>query len=126
LNLSREMLQANPILEAIGKGVTSRLLSELAKSADADPDKYAKIWEAFGPVLKEGLYEAPERRDELFRLARFRTTGGDGWRTLADYVKDLKQGQTAIYYALADSLEAARASPQLEGFSARGLEVLLL
>lgn len=127
LNLSREMLQKNPVIEAIGKGVTSRLLSELAKTAENDADTYAKVWSAFGAVLKEGLYEAPERRDELFRIARFRTTtAGDAWRSLADYVKDLKENQTAIYYALGESREAVLASPHLEGYAARGLEVLIL
>ncbi|ODN70281.1 molecular chaperone HtpG [Methylobrevis pamukkalensis] len=126
LNISREMLQQNPVLEAIGKGVTSRVLSELAKLAEADPETFTKVWEAFGAVLKEGLYEAPERRDELFRLARFRTTTAEGWRSLSDYVASLKTNQTAIYYALGDSREAVLASPQLEGYKARGLEVLLL
>jgi Molecular chaperone, HSP90 family len=126
LNLSREMLQQNPVLEAIAKGVTGRVLSELAKLAEKDADAFVKVWEAFGAVLKEGLYEAPERRDDLFKLARFRSTSGEGWRTLADYVASLKENQTAIYYALGESREAVLASPQLEGFRARGLEVLIL
>ncbi len=127
LNLSREMLQKNPVIEAIGKGVTGRVLTELGKLAENDADTYTKIWTAFGPVIKEGLYEAPERRDDLFKIARFRTTtGGEAWRSLADYVKDLKENQTAIYYALGESREAVLASPHLEGYAARGLEVLIL
>jgi molecular chaperone HtpG len=127
LNISREMLQKNPVLEAIGKGVTSRVLSELKKLVEADGDKFDDVWEAFGPVLKEGLYEAPDRRDDLFALARFRSAAsGEGWTTLADYVKALKENQTAIYYVLADSREAALASPHIEGYRARGLDVLLL
>jgi len=127
LNLSREMLQANPVLEAIRKGVAGRVVSELAKLASSDEALFTKVWEAFGSVIKEGLYEAPERRDELFKLVRFRSSkGGEGWRTLADYVKDLRPNQTAIYYILGDSREAVAASPHLEGFAARGVEVLFL
>ncbi len=127
LNLSREMLQKNPVIEAIGKGVTGRVLSELAKLAENDAETFGKIWIAFGSVIKEGLYEAPDRRDDLFKIARFRTTtSGETERSLADYVKDLKENQTAIYYALGESREAVLASPHLEGYAARGLEVLLL
>ncbi len=127
LNISREMLQTNPILEAIGRNVTSRVLSEIGKLADSDPEAFGRIIETFGPVLKEGLYEAPDRRDELFKLVRFRTTtGGDAWRSLADVVKDFKENQTAIYYALGESRQQVLASPQLEGYAARGLEVLVL
>ncbi|MEZ5840523.1 MAG: molecular chaperone HtpG, partial [Hyphomicrobiales bacterium] len=127
LNLSREMLQKNPVLATIGQGVTKRVLSELEKVAGADAEAFAKFWELFGPVVKEGLYEDPERRDPLLALARFRTTtGGEGWRSLKDYVADLKENQTKIYYLLADSAEAAAASPHLEGYRKRGVEVLLL
>ena len=127
LNLSREMLQHNPVLEAIRKNVTSRLLSELAKTAEKEPETFAKIWEAFGAVLKEGLYEDADRRDELFKIARFKTTtSGEGTRTLADYVAGLKENQTKIFYVVADDLARAEASPHLEGFRARGIEVLLL
>ena len=127
LNLSREMLQHNPVLEAIRKAVTSRLLTELAKTAEADADKFAAIWDAFGPVLKEGLYEDADRRDALFAIARFKTTeSGDGTRTLKDYVAGLKENQTKIWYLLADDATRAAASPHLEGFRARGIEVLLL
>ncbi len=127
LNLSREMLQHNPVLEAIRKAVTSRLLSELAKLAEADAEKFAGVWEAFGPVIKEGLYEDADRRDELFKIARFKTSvSSEGTRTLKDYVGTLKDGQSKIYYLLADDLARAEASPHLEGFKARGIEVLLL
>ena len=127
LNLSREMLQHNPVLEAIRKAVTTRLLSELAKLAESDAEKFAGVWEAFGPVIKEGLYEDTDRRDALFEIARFKTTvSGEGTRTLKDYVAALKDNQTKIYYLLADDLARAEASPHLEGFKARGIEVLLL
>ncbi len=127
LNLSREMLQKNPVLEAIGKGVTTRILADLDKLASDDPERFDKVWEAFGPVLKEGLYEDAERRDALYKIARFRTTtGGDAWRSLADYVAALRPNQTAIYYALGEDAAAIRSSPQLEGFARRGVEVLIL
>ena len=127
LNLSREMLQKNPVLAAIGKGVTSRILADLDKLAGEDRERFEKVWEAFGAVIKEGLYEDAERRDALYRIARFRTTtGGKAWRSLADYVAALRPNQTAIYYVVADSEQAAHASPHLEGFARRGIEVLVL
>ncbi|MET0239154.1 MAG: molecular chaperone HtpG [Sphingobium sp.] len=127
LNMSREMIQDSPVLAAIQKGVTARVLTELQKLADSDADAYLKVWETFGAVLKEGLYEDFERREALLALARFKsTTSGDGWRSLKDYVADIKDNQTAIYYATGSDLDRLATSPQLEGFRARGIEVLLL
>ncbi|HEY7663892.1 MAG TPA: molecular chaperone HtpG [Xanthobacteraceae bacterium] len=127
LNISREMIQESPILAAIAKGVTSRLLGELDKLADKEPEAYGKIWDNFGAVLKEGIYEDYERRDALLALARFKTTASGGaWRSLKDYVGALKANQTAIYYLAGDDLARLEASPHLEGFRARGVEVLLL
>ena len=127
LNLSREMLQSNPVLDAIRKGVTNRVLSELQKLCENDAEKYTKIWETFGPVIKEGLYEDFERRDKLLGLVRFKTTkSGENWRPLAEYVADLKENQTQIFYAIGDNPAAVKASPQLEGYRARDVEVLLL
>ncbi|GBE42697.1 chaperone protein HtpG [bacterium BMS3Bbin10] len=126
LNISREMLQKNPIAAAIRKAVTNRVLSEIKALADKDKEKFEALWTSFGAVLKEGLYEDMERRDALFEIARFQTSKGEGWRSLADYVADLRPGQTAIYYLAGDSIDQLRGSPQLEGFAARGLEVLLL
>lgn len=128
LNLSREMLQHNPVLESIRKGVTNRILSELQKLSENDPETFLKIWENFGPVLKEGIYEDFERKDKLLALARFRSSKdkGEGWRTLADYVADMKENQTQIFYATGSSVEAIASSPHLEGFRARGVEVLYL
>ena len=78
-------------------------------------------------MIKEGLYEDFERRDALYKIARFRTsTGGEAWRSLADYVAALRPNQTAIYYALGDDAAAIRKSPHLEGFARRGVEVLIL
>lgn len=127
LNVSREMIQESPLLAAIRKGLANRILSELAKVAESDQDAYAKIWENFGIVLKEGLYEDSERRDQLFRLARFGSTAsGNGLRSLADYRAAMKEGQNAIFYIAGDDRARLEASPQLEGFKARGIEVLLL
>lgn len=127
LNLSREMIQESPLLAAIRKGVTNRILSDMAKLAENDADAYAKIWENFGVVLKEGLYEDWERREQLLKLARFRsTTSGDTWRSLTDYVSAMKDGQKAIYFMTGDHRARLEASPQLEGFRARGVEVLFL
>ena len=125
LNISREMLQHNPQVAAIRKAVTNKVLAELKKCFEAEPEKAAKIWDAFGPVIKEGLYEDMERRDQLFDIARFNTTKRDGV-TLKEYIADLKANQTAIYYLTAEDAAKAKASPQLEGFRARGIEVLLL
>lgn len=127
LNLSREMLQTNPMLGQIRSALSKRVLTELKKLADTDAETYAKVWEAFGAVLKEGLYEDVERRDELFALARFRTTAHpESGRSLARYVEDLKANQTAIFYAVGEDHDRLAASPHLEGFAARGVEVLLL
>ena len=127
LNLSREMLQTNPLLAAIRKAVTNRVLSELEKAAGGDADAYAIFWSTFGAVLKEGLYEDPERRDALFKLSRFHTTSDpEGWRSLTDYVGAMKENQTAIYYAIGDNPSVLADAPHLEGFRARGIEVLLL
>ena len=127
LNVSREKIQESPLLAAIRKGATSRVLTELERLADKEPEVYAKIWDVFGAVLKEGLYEDFERRDALLALARFKTTSaGDAWRSLKDYVAALKTNQTAIYYLAGDDIERLKASPHLEGFRARGIEVLLL
>jgi molecular chaperone HtpG len=127
LNVSREMIQESPVLAAIQKGVSNRVLSELDKLSIRDTERYSKLWDNFGPVLKEGLYEDYARRETLLGLARFKTTASDGaWRSLKDYAAGLKENQTAIYYATGADLERLATSPQLEGFRARGIEVLLL
>jgi molecular chaperone HtpG len=127
LNVSREKIQESPLFGAIKKGATNRVLGELERLADKEPETYARIWDIFGAVLKEGIYEDFERRDQMLALARFKTTAsGDGWRSLKDYVGALKTNQTAIYYLAGDDLARLKSSPHLEGFRARGIEVLLL
>jgi molecular chaperone HtpG len=126
LNVSREKIQESPLLVAIKKGVGNRVFAELERLADKEPQSFAKIWDVFGAVIKEGLYEDFERRDALLRLARFKTTASDGWRSLKDYLGALRPNQTAIYYIAGDDLARLKSSPHLEGFRARGIEVLLL
>ena len=127
LNVSREMIQESPILAVIRKGLTNRVLTAIEKLQESDETAFAKLWEAFGSVLKEGIYDDFERRAQLLALSRFRTTTSDeATRSLADYVKDMKDAQAAIYYLAGDHLDRLKASPQLEGFRARGIEVLLL
>ncbi len=126
LNISREMLQNNPVMTKIRTAVTKRILSELEKKAKKDAKSYAIFWQAFGAVLKEGIYEDFARRDQLLKLARFESTIDDGLQSLDDYVGRMKEGQENIYYITGDNLDVAKRSPQLEGFRAKGIEVLFL
>jgi molecular chaperone HtpG len=126
LNVSREILQNNPLLAQIRAGITKKVLAELARRASKDAAAYEGFWSNFGAVLKEGLYEDPDRREALFKVARFRSTASEGLTSLKDYVARMKEGQEAIYYLTGDDLEALRHSPLLEGFAAKGVEVLLL
>ena len=126
LNLSREMLQNNPQVVQIRNGLTTRVISELESTAGKDADTFTKVWTAFGPVLKEGLYEDHERRGQLLALARFSSTAGDGLRSLKEYLADLKPNQTEIYYLVGESIDRLKSNPKLEAARARGIEVLLL
>lgn len=127
LNVSREMAQKSPVVATIGKAIATRVLQELTKLSENEPEKFAQVWKNFGAVLKEGLHEDPSRRDALFEIARFASTKTqEKTRTLKDYVADLRENQTAIYYIAGDDMKRLAASPQLEGFRARGVEVLLL
>lgn len=136
LNVSRETLQHGAVIARMRKAIVRRLLDELAKksrepvaAAEGDAEAapgYEEFWKSFGVVLKEGLYEDAENRDKLLELARFRSTQGPGWTSLADYVGRMKEAQDAIYYISGENAEALRTSPQLETARAKGLEVLLL
>jgi molecular chaperone HtpG len=126
LNISREMLQKNPQVMQIRKAVSGRVIGELETLASKDKAAFGKIWDAFGSVLKEGIYEDPERRDQLLGLARFTSTKDAKHRSLAEYVAELRPNQTAIYYLAGDSIERVKSSPKLEAARARGVEVLLL
>jgi len=125
LNISREMLQNNPQVAAMRKALTGRVISELESLAEKDAEAYGKLWDAFGRVLKEGIYEDFERREALLALARFETTAG-AKRSLKQYVADFKPNQTEIYYLVGDTLERLKGNPKLEAARARGIEVLLL
>ncbi|PPQ18807.1 molecular chaperone HtpG [Bradyrhizobium sp. AC87j1] len=125
LNISREMLQNNPQLAQIRKAVATRVVSELESLAEKDPENFAKIWDAFGAVIKEGIYEDFERREKLLALSRFTTTSGET-RSLKQVIADFKPNQTEIYYLVGDSIERLKSNPRLEAATARGIEVLLL
>ncbi len=126
LNVSREMLQSNPMATRIRQQLTRRVLSELAKKASEAADEYDKFWDNFGAVLKEGLYEDREHRDELLGLVRFRSTARDALVSLDEYIAAMRPGQDAIYTINGDNLDLIKRSPQLEGFRARGVDVLLM
>jgi molecular chaperone HtpG len=125
LNISREMLQNNPQVAAMRKAITGRVISELESLAEKDAEAFGKIWDAFGAVLKEGIYEDHERRDALLKLSRFDTTAAKA-RSLKQYVADFKPNQTEIYYLVGESADRLKSNPKLEAARARGIEVLLL
>ena len=126
LNVSREMLQATPVLARIRKAVTNRVLTEL-KTRAKDAEDYAKFWDNFGAVIKEGIWEDAEYRTDIAGLLRFHSTAADtGLVSLDDYVGRMATDQDTIWYLAGDDEAALRASPQVEGFRARGVEVLLL
>ncbi|MGN6830205.1 molecular chaperone HtpG [Paucibacter sp. M5-1] len=130
LNVSRELLQESRDVKAIREGSTKRVLSMLEALADsedaAEKAKYADFWKDFGSVLKEGVGEDHQNQERLAKLLRFASTHADEGVSLADYLSRAKEGQDAIYYITADSLQAAKNSPQLEIFRKKGIEVLLL
>jgi len=129
LNVSRELLQQEPEVEAIRSGLTRRVLELLARLARDEPEKYATFWKEFGAVLKEGIAQDQANEAALLPLLRFASTGqADNTPSvsLADYVARMKAGQDRIYYVVAESLDAARAHPAIERLRERGLEVLLL
>ena len=125
LNVSREMLQDNPMLKKIQNGVMKRILKDLKDKAK-DKDAYGQFWKSFGQVFKEGLYEDHDRRDDILELCWFPTTDESGQTSMADYVSRMKNGQEAIYYLVGEDVDALKRNPKLEGFKAKGVEVLLL
>lgn len=126
LNVSREMLQNNPVVGKIKTGLVKRVLTELGKKAESDVEGYANFWDKFGLVLKEGLYEGGADKETLLKLCRFRSTTRDGLISLDDYVAGMKEGQDTIFYISGEDPEALKKSPQLEGFNAKGVEVLMM
>ncbi|TLY74701.1 MAG: molecular chaperone HtpG [Gammaproteobacteria bacterium] len=129
LNVSRELLQQDPEVEAIRSGLTRRVLDLLARLAKDEAEKYATFWKEFGAVLKEGLAQDPANHAGLLPLLRFASTHASDNNpsvSLGDYLARMKSGQERIYYVLAESYEAARGSPAIERLKERGIEVLLL
>ncbi|MGH7735671.1 MAG: molecular chaperone HtpG, partial [Gemmatimonadales bacterium] len=127
LNVSRELLQGSRVVDNIRSNATKKVLRLLADTAEKEPEKYATFWKEFGAVLKEGLAEDFGNRDEIARLLRFTSTrSASPDVSLAGYAGRMKEGQQHIYYLLAPGLAAAQASPHLEAFRQKGIEVLLL
>ena len=126
LNVSREMLQHNVLVSHIKKALMKRVFSELKKKATKKPEEYELFWNNFGAVLKEGLYEDHENRETLLELSRFHTTSSNAITSLHDYNERMNEGQKEIFYITGDDGEMLKGSPQIEGFKARGIEVLLL
>lgn len=126
LNVSREMLQTDPKLAKISSGLTKKVISELKKKATKAADEYVEFWKNFGAVVKEGLVEDATLRDKLIEICRFTSTQGDDLISLTDYVERMAEGQDAIFYIAGDDAAKIARSPHLEGFRAKGVEVLLL
>ena len=126
LNVSREMVQNNPVLKKISKSLTKRVLTELKKRLKKDEVAYDAFWEQFGKVLKEGLYEDIENKDKIAEIIRVRSLKEDKLITLQSYIDSMIDGQDKIYVLTADTLEQAQSSPHLEGFKAQGIDVLLM
>lgn len=126
LNVSREMLQTDPQLAKIKSQLSKKVLNELKKKASKEAEDYATFWGSFGAVLKEGLVEDPALRDRILEICRFASTGEEPLTSLSAYVARMKEGQEAIYYIAGEDAAKLAQSPHLEGFKAKGVEVLLL
>jgi molecular chaperone HtpG len=126
LNISRETLQYNPIVEKIRTSVTKRVLSDLNKLAENDWPAFITFWAQFGPAIKEGLYDATQHRNDIFKICRFYSTHDDGdkYTSLDQYIERMSDDQKDIYYISGENIDALRSSPQIEGFRSRGIEVL--
>ena len=126
LNISREMLQNNPVVAKIKNAIIKRVVSELKKKAENDKDEYKKFWDAFGPVLKEGIHEDFTNRNKLLEISRFQSTNSDQLTSLEEYVSRMQKGQNSIYYISGEDKDKLSQSPHLEGFKAKGVEVLFM
>jgi molecular chaperone HtpG len=125
LNVSREMLQQNPVVSKIRTALVKRVLGELEKKSSKSPEDFAKFWESFGAVLKEGIYEDVTYRERLVKLLHCRSTATEELTTLGGYVERMKDGQEAIYYISGENLGSLQNSPQIEALVASGIEVIL-
>jgi len=126
LNVSREMVQNSPVIRKISKSVTKKVLSELKKKRKKDEAEYDAFWEQFGKVIKEGLYEDFENREKIAEITRVYSLKHEKLINLDDYIEEIGEKQDKIYYLAADSLKQAKSSPHLEGFQAKGVDVLLM
>lgn len=129
LNVSRELLQQNPELDAIRGALTRRVLDMLSKLSSGDPEKYSTFWHEFGQTIKEGVIEDQPNSGKLMKLLRFASTKTDSPKqdqSLDDYISRMPEGQDKIYYILGESYETAKSSPHLEQLREKGMEVLLL
>ncbi|MCE7936063.1 MAG: molecular chaperone HtpG [Chlorobi bacterium CHB2] len=126
LNISREILQQNRQIQLMRKRITKKVLDTLGELRDSDGEKYKAFWDEFGSVVKEGVYQDEENREQLLGLGMFNTTNGEGVATLSEYIERMKEGQEAIWYITGENLSVLRNSPHLEAFRDRGHEVILL
>ncbi|WP_313548672.1 molecular chaperone HtpG [Pseudomonas sp.] len=129
LNVSREILQKDPVIDSMKSALTKRVLDMLEKLAKNEPEQYKQFWNAFGQVLKEGPAEDFANREKIAGLLRFASTQGDAGEqdvALADYIGRMKEGQDKIYYLTGESYNQVKSSPHLEVFRKKGIEVLLL
>ena len=127
LNISRETLQHNLVLEKIKKSVVNKVLAELKKKALESEEEYQKFWNNFGAVLKEGLCESSEFREKILEICRFYSSKSpDKLISLAEYLDRAKAGQDKIFYLTGETVEKIKSSPQLEIFLQKDIEVLFL
>ncbi len=126
LNVSREMLQNNPVVAKIKSALIKRIISELKKKAIKDPEDYSKFWDAFGAVLKEGIHEDFTNREKILEVSRFKSSESEKLISLEDYISRMKGGQDKIYYVSGEDENKLSQSPHLEGFKAKGIEVIYM
>lgn len=129
LNVSREMLQHNPVIEKMRKALVGKILTTLKDIAEKEPEKYRDFWKQFGPIVKEGIHTDAENKERLLEIVRFQSSMGEGpdeMVSLKDYVARMREGQKDIYYITGESRSIAEKSPHLEVFKAKSIEVLYL
>ena len=126
LNISREMLQNNPVVAKIKSALIKRIISELKKKAIKDPEDYSKFWDAFGAVLKEGIHEDFTNREKILEVSRFKSSESEKLISLEDYISRMQAGQDKIYYVSGEDENKLSQSPHLEGFKAKGIEVIYM
>ena len=126
LNISREMLQNNPVVTKIRSSLVKRTISDLKKKIDKDRESYEKFWENFGPVLKEGIYEDFERKDSILEISLFKNSKSKKLITLTEYIESMGKKQKDIYFMTGDSYENIINNPSLEGYKSRDINVLIL